>query len=295
MRDRPRPQPVKRTPRSPILGVAGSATRHGVARTLSRMGFCSRSEAERLVRAGRVALNGAIVLDPETPVVDGTDELLVDGREVRASERVYIAIHKPRGLVVSASDERGRDTVYALLQDTDLPWLAPVGRLDQASEGLLLMCNDPAWSARITDPGAHVEKTYRVQVRGLPDDDAMQRLRAGIRDRGELLTLQSVRQVGGGDKNAWLEIVLAEGRNRQIRRMLDACGHDVLRLLRVAIGTLSLGELPKGAWRRLTQAEVSALAPTDGARKQASAGAIKPPATRRRSRSPSPARNRRPR
>jgi 23S rRNA pseudouridine2605 synthase len=260
------------------------------------MGFCSRNEAARLVRAGRVALNGAVVLDPEVPVVEGVDRMTVDGRDVCASERVYVAINKLRGLVVSASDERGRDTVYSLIADAGLPWLAPVGRLDQASEGLLLLSNDPAWAARITDPQSHVEKTYRVQVRGLPSDETLQQLREGIHDRGELLRLQSVRQVGGGDKNAWLEIVLAEGRNRQIRRMLDACGHPVLRLLRVAIGTLALGELPKGAWRRLTPAEVLALAESGGGvGEPARTDALKQPATRPRSRSPSPARNRRPR
>lgn len=286
MRDRDRPAGVWPA-RAPVTGGAPCGARHGVARALSRMGFCSRSDAERLVRAGRVALNGGVVRDPEMPVADGIDRVTVDGRDVRASERVYIAMHKPRGLVVSARDERGRDTVYALLADADLPWLAPVGRLDQASEGLLLLSNDPAWSARITDPAAHVPKTYRVQVRGLPSDETMQQLRAGIRDRGELLSLQSVQQVGGGDKNAWLEVVLAEGRNRQIRRMLDACGHAVLRLLRIAIGTLSLGELPKGAWRRLTAAEVSALAPPgDDTRRQAGTDAIKRPAARPRSRSP---------
>ncbi|HET7930642.1 MAG TPA: pseudouridine synthase [Rhodanobacteraceae bacterium] len=293
MRSRRRP-PDKAPAPAPIEASAHGGPRHGVARALSRMGFCSRSEAARLVRAGRVALNGAVVLDPEMPVVEGVDRMTVDGRKVCASERVYVAINKPRGLVVSASDERGRDTVYSLIADAGLPWLAPVGRLDQASEGLLLLSNDPAWAARITDPQSHVEKTYRVQVRGLPSDETLQQLREGIHDRGELLRLQSVRQVGGGDKNAWLGIVLAEGRNRQIRRMLGVCGHDVLRLLRVAIGTLALGELPKGAWRRLSLAEVSTLA-SDCTPKTARATALRQPATRPRSRSRSPARNRRPR
>lgn len=243
----------------------GRAKRHGLARTLSRMGVCSRSEAARRIAAGRVALNGVIVRDPETPVDAERDDVALDGVGLRVIEHVYIAMHKPRGLVVSANDERGRDTVYSLLRDQKLPWLAPVGRLDKASEGLLLMSNDPAWAARITDPAAHVDKTYRVQVRGVPDDVSLRRLRAGFEDRGEWLGLRSIDLIGGGDKNCWLEIVLAQGRNRQIRRMLDACGHDVLRLLRIAIGALQLGDLPKGGWRHLSAAEVVAFGANTGA------------------------------
>lgn len=272
--------------------------RHGLARSLSRMGVCSRSEAERRVIAGRVALNGVVVRDPEAPVDARTDRITLDGVSVQARERVCIAINKPRGLVVSAADERGRDTVFALLQDTDLPWLVPVGRLDKASEGLLLMSNDPAWAARITDPESHLAKAYRVQVRGVPTEATLRRLRGGIIDRGEHLSVSSVNAIGGGDKNTWLEIVLTQGRNRQIRRMLAACGHDVLRLLRVAIGPLQLGDLPKGSWRRLTSAEADALTPITQVQRARSRGpdpGITQPGDHRRSRFPPPAKPRRPR
>lgn len=203
-------------------------------------------------------VNGKVTRNPELPV-DAADAVEMDGIPLRARDRVCIAVNKPRGLVVSTSDERGRDTVYALLRDAGLPWLAPVGRLDKASEGLLLMSNDPAWAARVTDSDAHVAKTYRVQVRGLPDQATLRRLQTGVTDRGEHLSAESVRAIGGGEKNAWLEIVLTEGRNRQIRRMLAACGHDVLRLMRVAIGPLELGDLPKGGWRLLTTTEIRSL------------------------------------
>ena len=236
--------------------------RHGLARTLSRMGVCSRSEATQRIAAGRVRLNERLVRDPEVPADPVVDLIEMDGIALQAPRRTCIAVNKPRGLVVSASDEQGRDTVYTLLRDTGLPWLAPVGRLDKASEGLLLMSNDPAWAARIADPAMHVTKTYRVRVRGLPGQAIMQRLRSGVMDRGECLSADSVRIIGGGEKNAWLEIVLAEGRNRQIRRMLAACGHGVLRLMRIAIGSLQLGDLPKGAWRALTDAEILALSGT---------------------------------
>lgn len=223
------------------------------------MGVCSRSEAVRRIESGRVRVNGKLARDPELPTEAATDLIEMDGAPLPARGRVCIVVNKPRGLVVSTSDERGRDTVYALLQGATLPWLAPVGRLDKASEGLLLMSNDPAWAARLTDPQAHVAKTYRVQVRGLPDPTTLGRLRAGVVDRGERLWAESVQVIGGGEKNAWLEIVLMEGRNRQIRRMLSACGHDVLRLMRVAIGPLQLGDLPKGGWRALTDSEIRAL------------------------------------
>ena len=235
------------------------AARHGLARVLSRIGVCSRSEAARRIESGRVRVNGKLVRDPESPADAATDRIELDGVPLQARERICIAVNKPRGLLVSTADEQGRDTVYALLRDAGLPWLAPVGRLDKASEGLLLMSNDPAWAARLTDPRAHVAKTYRVQVRGLPDQATLDRLRDGVVDGGERLSAHSVQVVGGGEKNAWLEIVLLEGRNRQIRRMLAACGYEVLRLLRVAIGPLELGDLPKGAWRVLIDAEISAL------------------------------------
>ena len=238
---------------------AARSPRHGLARVLSRMGVCSRGEAVRRIAAGRVRVNGIVVCDPEMPSDPAVDCIELDGVVLRTVERVCIMLNKPRGRVVSASDEQGRETVYGLLREAGLPWLAPVGRLDKASEGLLLMSNDPVWAAGITEPGAHVPKTYRVQVRGLVGDGALQRLRKGIIDRGEHLSAKSVQAVGGGGKNTWLEIVLAEGRNRQIRRMLSACDSDVLRLMRVAIGPLQLGDLAKGAWRRLSEAEILQL------------------------------------
>ncbi|WP_146909024.1 pseudouridine synthase [Arenimonas daejeonensis] len=235
------------------------AHRHGVARVLSKLGLCSRSRAAIWVREGRVAVNGRIVRDPEQPVRQGQDRLAVDGRELAAAERLYIALNKPRGLVTTASDERGRDTVYACLEGAGLPWLAPVGRLDQASEGLLLISNDPAWAAAITDPATGPDKTYHVQVDAIPDEVLLAKLRTGVHDSGEHLSARSATILRTGTRNAWLEIVLDEGRNRQIRRLLAAHGLGVLRLVRVAIGPLALGELGKGAWRRLTPDEVQSL------------------------------------
>jgi 23S rRNA pseudouridine2605 synthase len=228
---------------------------------LSKAGLCSRSEAAARVAAGRVAVNGRVVRDPEHPVETTRDRVSLDGVELGAVERVYIALNKPRGLVTTAQDERGRDTVYRCLDGSSLPWLAPVGRLDRASEGLLLFSNDPEWSARVTDPATGPDKTYHVQVDVLPDPSLIAALRRGTHDAGEHLAAKAARVLRSGRKNAWLEIVLDEGRNRQIRRMLQSFDVGVLRLVRVAIGTTVLGDLAKGGWRRLGEDEARMLAP----------------------------------
>ena len=233
--------------------------RHGVARALSKLGVCSRSQAEAAVRAGRVAVDGRPVRDPEHPVETERQTISLDGAIVAAVQRVYLALNKPRGVVVSAADEHGRDTVYGLLQDAGLPWLGPVGRLDKASEGLLLLSNDSVWAAGITEPSTHLDKSYHVQVAGQPDAGALAAMLEGVREGTDLLKARRVELLRAGERNAWLEVVLDEGRNRHIRRLLAALGFDVLRLVRVAIGPLQLGELAKGQWRQLSAAEVAAL------------------------------------
>ena len=235
------------------------AARHGLARTLSRLGICSRSRATELVLAGRVRVDGRLVRDPERATDAATQKISVDGAEIEIPPRVYLALNKPRGLVVSAADEQGRDTVYSLLESAGLPWVAPVGRLDKASEGLLLMTNDSDWAAGIADPESKLIKTYHVQVRGVPDAAALESLVAGIDDAGERLAAVDARLLRTGEKNAWLEIRLDEGRNREIRRLLGALGYTVVRLVRIAVGPLVLGTLAKGAWRPLETGEVESL------------------------------------
>lgn len=239
-----------------------SRPQHELARVLSKLGVCSRSQAQAWVRAGRVSLDGRVVRDPFLPVIADHQRIAVDGVDVQPAQRVYVMFNKPRGLVVSAADERGRDTVYTALRDAGLPWLGPVGRLDKASEGLLLLSNDTAWAAGITDPVSHVRKTYHVQVDCVPAPGLLVALSRGVRDGDECLRAREVSVLRAGAKNAWLEVVLDEGRNRQIRRMLEAQGVRVLRLLRVAVGDLRLGRLAKGQWRHLGPEEVQALAAT---------------------------------
>ena len=218
------------------------------------MGYCSRAQAADLISAGRVRLNGAVRRNAETPARPGRDKIEVDRREIRAAEKAYWMLNKPRGVVTTASDEKGRQTVYDFLGE-GRGWLAPVGRLDKASEGLLLLTNDSAWAARVLDPAGHVAKTYHVQIAALADEPLLEAIRLGVRDGGDLLRVQRVRELRRGERNSWLEVVLDEGKNRQIRRILEKLGVEVLRLVRVAIGGLSLGDLGKGCCRKLTAAE----------------------------------------
>jgi 23S rRNA pseudouridine2605 synthase len=233
-----------------------------IARGLSKLGVCSRAEGERLVEAGRVKVGGKIVRDVALRVRPERDAIEVDGVRVGRVERVYIALNKPRGLVTTRDDPQGRATIYECLAGATLPFVGPVGRLDKASEGLLLLTNDSRWSSRLLEPSAHVDKTYHVQVKGLVDDDVIARIAAGVVEEGtgEALAVKRVALLRMGSRSsAWLEIVLDEGKNRHIRRLLAALGIDVTRLVRVAIGPLTLGTLAKGAWRMLTSEEVSAL------------------------------------
>jgi 23S rRNA pseudouridine2605 synthase len=249
------------TPRHPA--EKSKSPRYGVARVISKLGLGSRTQAMQWVREGRVRVNGRLVWDSEFRVQRNLDRVTVDGQEP-APARLVIMLNKPRGLVTTTKDEQGRDTVYRCFKGAALPWLAPVGRLDKASEGLLLFSNDPAWAARITAPATGPDKKYHVQIDRLADSSLLEHLEAGVELPGEhggarRIAAKSARSLRSGRKNAWLEIVLDEGRNRQIRRLLAACDVSVLRLVRVAMGGLLLGDLPKGGWRALTEEEISAL------------------------------------
>jgi 23S rRNA pseudouridine2605 synthase len=207
-------------------------------------------------------LNGAVRRDPETPVRGERDRIAVDGQAVESQAKIYLLMNKPRGLLTTASDEKGRETVYSLLCDAgeSLPWVAPVGRLDKASEGLLLLTNDWELGARVAAPETHLEKTYHVQIGMVADEKLAQALRNGVRSEdGGILRALRASVLRSGEKNCWLEITLDEGKNRQIRRMLAALGVEVLRLVRVAIGPLRLGTLAKGAYRPLTTEEKLAV------------------------------------
>lgn len=250
-------RPDRPTGRRPPHGTVS------VPRALSKLGFCSRAQGERLVEAGKVRVNGAVVRDTALRVRPERDVIDVDGVRVARVQNVYLMLNKPRGLVTTRDDPRGRATIYECLSGASLPFVVPVGRLDKASEGLLLLTNDSRWSSRLLDPASHVDKVYHVQVRGADLTSVMARVAAGVVERatGELLEVKAISLLRAGSRSgAWFEVVLDEGKNRQLRRIFAEARVEVLRVVRVAIGPLVLGDLAKGAWRLLRADEVRALA-----------------------------------
>jgi len=222
------------------------------------MGYCSRSRAALLIQAKKVRVNGRIIGDPETSVRMAQDRIEVDGVPAEKQAPLYFAMNKPRGIVTTASDEKGRKTIYDLFEP-GTPWVGPVGRLDKASEGLLLLTNDSEWAARVTEPESHLDKVYHVQVDRVADADLVAKMVEGCMVDGELLRARRARLLRAGGKNSWLEITLDEGRNRHIRRLLEELDVRVLRLLRTSIGPLELGDLRKGEVRPLTEKEKQSL------------------------------------
>ncbi len=207
-------------------------------------------------------IGGHEVSDPDQWVDPRRDRITVDGRVVSdATERIVLAFHKPAGLLTTRADPGGRPTVYERLGDVGR-WVFPVGRLDRDTSGLLILTNDHRLGERLTDPEAHVPKTYHVRVDGLPDESALRVLREGVPLARGLVTRPARVRVMGSARggSTWLEVVLTEGKNRQIRRMCAAVGHEVRELVRVRVGGLDLGDLRPGEWRRLEPSEISRLA-----------------------------------
>jgi 23S rRNA pseudouridine2605 synthase len=237
--------------------------RLSLARALSKFGVCSRKEAERWIEAGRVGIDGKVVRWPARRIDPRRDRVTVDGAPVGDStERVVVALHKPPDYITTRTDPSGRPTVYSLLGDFGR-WVFPVGRLDRDTSGLLILTNDHRLGQRLTDPEAHVTKTYHARVEGVPDAATLAALSEGVPlPDGTLTRPARVKSLGaarGG--GTWLEIVLTEGKNRQVRRMCATLGHDVQALARVAVGGLALGDLAPGEWRRLGPEEIARLAP----------------------------------
>ncbi|HEX6738156.1 MAG TPA: pseudouridine synthase [Vicinamibacteria bacterium] len=232
-----------------------------LARALSKFGVCSRKQAAWVIEAGRVSVDGRVVRRGEHRLDPARSQVRVDGRAVGDhTGRLTLALHKPVGYITSRGDPGGRATVYDLLGDVGR-WVFPVGRLDRDSSGLLILTNDHRLGQRLTDPAAHLPKAYHVRVRGAPGPEALRVLREGAPlGRGEVARPAEVRLLGsarGG--GTWLEVVLTEGKNRQVRRMCAGIGHEVEDLVRVRVGGLELGDLAPREWRRLGPAEIRRL------------------------------------
>jgi pseudouridine synthase len=219
----------------------------------------SRRQCEELIAAGRVRVNGEVVRVPGTRVRPGLDHVQVDGVALRAEAPVTVMLHKPAGYITAVSDPEGRPVVLSLLPKAGLPRLFPVGRLDWDTEGLLLLTNDGALANLLTHPRHGVAKVYHAKVKGRPTPEVLRRLLEGVTCDGERLAATAVAVLRTTRENAWVMVSVHQGRYRQVRRMCDAIGHTALKLVRVAVGPLTLGPLPRGRWRRLFPEELRAL------------------------------------
>ena len=226
-------------------------------RLLSRLGLASRTVARQAILAGRLKVNGRVVRDPDFWVEPARDTVLLDGSTVKPARKIYLAFYKPKGVITSHGDPSGRPTVYDYL-DESARWVAPVGRLDKDTSGLLLLTNDTEFADLVTNPQSQIPKTYLAKASGLLSDETVAQLAAGIEmKRGDWARPASVRRVEDRGKYTWLEVVLTEGKNREVRRMIEAVGLKVLKLVRTRLGPLTLAGLEVGACRPLTEAEIA--------------------------------------
>jgi len=227
-------------------------------RVFSKSGLGSRTDARSLIGEGKISVNGKVIQDPDHWVDLERDRITFEGKPLRAVEKAYVLLYKPKGYLTTYRDPAGRPTVYDLIGDAGT-WLSPVGRLDLDTSGLLLLTNDTALAEGITNPEHKVAKTYHVKASTLLTGDQLDQLRHGVELSDGPTRPALVTRVRDAAKYTFLEITITEGRNRQVRRMLEAVESKVLKLVRVAIGPIRIGDLPIGKWRHLTAAEVRAL------------------------------------
>jgi len=250
LKRRAKPAAEKKAPQQRVLKT--------LDRALSRLGFCSRTEAEGWIRAGRVRVNGRAQTDPGAWVEIGRDRITVDNKPLFAGRKRYVLLYKPKGYLTTWRDPQGRPTVYDLLGKTR-EWIFPVGRLDLDTSGLLLMTNDSEFAEMVTNPEFHVPKTYLVKTSTLLDDSQLAALRRGVELKDGPTRPAEVVRLRDSSGRTFLEITITEGRNRQVRRMIEAVGSKVLKLVRTAIGPIRIGRLEIGKWRELTAEEVRAI------------------------------------
>ena len=231
-----------------------------LVRALSKLGYSSRSQAYALVRSGKVELNGRVVTDPAAQVAPGLTRIEIAGAALEPAPWRCIALNKPRKVVTTRRDPEGRATVYDLIPDVDAR-VIPVGRLDLASTGLLLMTSDTRLADWLTAPKTGIRRRYVVTVRGELSDISAQALETGVDDRGDTLTAASIQILKSSKRETHLMVELAEGKNREIRRLMKAVGHEVTRLKRIAFGGIELGDLAPGQWRTISREELLAAFP----------------------------------
>jgi 23S rRNA pseudouridine2605 synthase len=227
-------------------------------RAISKLGWGSRTQAWDWIRSGQIRVDGQVVTEPLTWIDLGSKRITRAGQESNLEPRLTIALHKPAGNITTRRDERNRKTVYDLLP-ADLPWLFPVGRLDADSEGLLILTNDSRLAVRLTEPEHHIPKVYHVTLRSTPSAESLRQICRGIQLSEGRTRPAKVKVLHASKKNSVVEMVLYEGRNRQIRRMWATAGHKVRKLVRVAIGRYQLGDLAAGRFRILDAADISEL------------------------------------
>jgi len=227
-------------------------------RVFSKRGMGSRTDARSWIGAGKVCVNGKIVKNPDHWVDLERDRITIDGKLLQDAARLYVLLYKPKGYLTTYGDPEGRPTVYDLTRDASA-WLSPVGRLDLDTSGLLIMTNDTAFAERVTNPEQKVAKTYQLKASTPISDEQMEQLRRGVTLSDGPTRPAEVRRVRDSAKYSFLELTIAEGRNRQVRRMLEAVGSKVLKLVRTGIGPVRIGALPIGKWRMLTVEEIAAL------------------------------------
>lgn len=229
-----------------------------LVRALSKLGLASRTQTAEWIGAGRLAVNGHICHDPNLPVVPERDRFALDGLPLAPEARTCIVLHKPKGYVTTRSDEKGRKTVFDLLPEA-LQHLHAVGRLDMHTSGLLLLTNDTRLSSYLTDPANALPREYAVSVDGKISEDSLARALLGVKDAGDVLAASAVRVRKLSGRESHLFVTLHEGKNRELRRLFKALGHEVNKLKRLAFGPLALGELESGKYRELDADELAAL------------------------------------
>lgn len=229
-------------------------------KALAKLGNYSRGEADDLIQQGRVTVNQKVVKELNTRVNLITDVVKVDGKTVEHRDKVYIMLNKPSGVITTASDDIRRETVYDYLKDDRMPWVIPVGKLDKASEGLIFLTNDYSWAEKFSTVEPTLEKTYHMKINIVPDEATIEKMKTGVKtDSGDTIAFKDVKINKAAEKFCWLEVVIAGGKDKHIRRLLSALNLNAFRLIKSAVGPVRIGELQKGRYRRLNEVELDTL------------------------------------